>query len=73
MTCPLVHDPHALGPGVGCELALGLELDKLELVAGVRDGARQAETVTGREGGSIPGVDGEDIVPVLVDEVLLVI
>ena len=69
---PLVHDLHVLGPGPLGELPLGLELGELGLVVGVVDAAR-AEAVADGEGDVVLGADVEDVVPVLVGEVLLVV
>ncbi len=63
---------HVLLPRAARQLALRLELGKLRLVVGVLDGPG-AETVADGEGDVVLGADVEDVVPVLVGEVLLVV
>src|SRR5258708_6240765 len=59
------------GPGAPGEFALHLEFAELRLVIGVRDGAG-AQAVADAEGHVVGGHDVADVVPVGVEEVLLV-
>ena len=68
---PLVHDLNVLVPGALGEIALDLELAKLGLVVGIRDGA-WTKPVADREADVVRRHDLADLVPVRVEEVLLV-
>ena len=67
-----VHDLHAALPGAGGELALRLEFGELGIVIGVGDGTG-TEAVADREADVIGGHDVADVVPVGVEEVLLMV
>mmetsp|Transcript_18714 Transcript_18714/g.33393 ORF Transcript_18714/g.33393 Transcript_18714/m.33393 type:complete len:243 (-) Transcript_18714:966-1694(-) len=68
----LVHHLHVLLPGPACKLPLHLELEKLRRVVGVLDAAG-AEAVADGERDVVLGANVQNLVPVLVGEILLVL
>eukprot|EP00951_Prasinocladus_malaysianus_P010243 scaffold75047_cov39-Prasinocladus_malaysianus.AAC.1 len=68
----LVHDLDVLLPGAAGELALHLELEELGLVVGVLDAAGTQAVADGQRD-VVLGADIQDLVPVLVRKVLLVL
>ena len=71
MAGAFVHDLHAFGPGAFGEVALDFEFAELGFVVGVGDRAG-AEAVADRKAHIVGCHDVANVVPVRVEEILLV-